>query len=498
MYKINKDYLNKAHIIFLALILLFGIFLRVKVYLFNISFWGDESALALNIINRNFIDLLKPLDYTQCAPYGFLILTKLITKFFGTSEYTFRFIPFLASILSIPAFYFLSKKVLNKKWSILIANYLFAVNFHLIYYAQEFKQYSTEVLTTILLILFLSKKLNSLKTLTIKQCILITLVFVLSVLFSLPSLFILAAFILYLIYENKAQCIKQIISISIPFSLFIIPYYLFCLYPSKKTMLFWCNSVWYRGFIEFNYASIKYVVVQFFNYSFGSNYNPIPALILILITASFAFKNKNKVLIIIFFTFLMAIFASICHIYPILGRLHLCLTPLVILIMIKPFDLLNAFSLKNMPMCVLLMALSFYCFKTNFVKNIIKLVKNDNFTITCIKEQTKFIKDNSAPNDIFMFVDDRTAAYFYYLKYFNVQNSLILIPKYSDLTKEYLDNLSKGQIFWFYYDACFTQSFEPVSIVKKWAYENKDVIILLENELNNPYHFYLLKFKIEK
>ena len=39
----------------------------------------------------------------------------------------------------------------------MFANFLFAVNYYLIYYSQEFKQYSSDVLVTILILLGLNK-----------------------------------------------------------------------------------------------------------------------------------------------------------------------------------------------------------------------------------------------------------------------------------------------------------------------------------------------------
>ncbi len=59
----NEKKLNPPYILLLISTLSLGIFLRLKVYLFNVSFWGDESALALNILDRGFLDLLKPLNY---------------------------------------------------------------------------------------------------------------------------------------------------------------------------------------------------------------------------------------------------------------------------------------------------------------------------------------------------------------------------------------------------------------------------------------------------
>ena len=80
------------------------------------------------------------------APPLFLACVKFLISVFGKSDIVFRFLPFLSSILSVFVFYKLSKTFLKSKAAIILANFLFAVNFSLIFYGSEFKQYSTDVL----------------------------------------------------------------------------------------------------------------------------------------------------------------------------------------------------------------------------------------------------------------------------------------------------------------------------------------------------------------
>ena len=62
--------------VFLWSVIAVGIALRVTRYLADRSLWGDEGALALNLINKPVRDLLEPLDYLQGAPTGFLLAEK--------------------------------------------------------------------------------------------------------------------------------------------------------------------------------------------------------------------------------------------------------------------------------------------------------------------------------------------------------------------------------------------------------------------------------------
>src|ERR687888_419926 len=61
-------------------ILATGTLLRLTQYLFNRSLWLDEALLTLNVLRRPWTGLIKPLDYNQGAPVGFLFLEKLSTQ----------------------------------------------------------------------------------------------------------------------------------------------------------------------------------------------------------------------------------------------------------------------------------------------------------------------------------------------------------------------------------------------------------------------------------
>ena len=87
-----------------------GILLRFIGYLESGSLWFDEAMLALNVVEKNFIELLGPLEFQQIAPPLFLVLAKSATIVFGENEFALRLIPLLASLLSLIVFYLLLKR----------------------------------------------------------------------------------------------------------------------------------------------------------------------------------------------------------------------------------------------------------------------------------------------------------------------------------------------------------------------------------------------------
>ena len=145
------------------LIIAFGIAMRLIQYLANRSLWADEAVLALNIVNRSYLELLQPLDYDQGAPIGFLMVEKLAVQILGNNEYALRLFPFVCGIGSLFLFYELGKKLIPKS-AVIISLALFASLQYLVYYSAELKQYSSDVAIALFLYLLLlpllQQKLN--------------------------------------------------------------------------------------------------------------------------------------------------------------------------------------------------------------------------------------------------------------------------------------------------------------------------------------------------
>lgn len=144
---VKQFYLSKT---FLWGILGIGIILLMRQYLFNRSFWPDEAALALNILDKSYSELLQPLDFNVAAPLGFLLLEKLLVQALGDSEYVLRLIPVLSAALALGLLvkvlpYFLTPAAVPVAFGFCAAS-----NWY-IYYATTLKQYASDVLIAVLL-----------------------------------------------------------------------------------------------------------------------------------------------------------------------------------------------------------------------------------------------------------------------------------------------------------------------------------------------------------
>jgi hypothetical protein len=151
--KFHEEWSSNNFAILCVAILLLGAAFRAAQYAADRSLWLDEAMLALNIVNRSFLELAQlPLEYDQAAPLGFLLSEKLLTTLFGNADYVLRILPLLSGLASLWALYALAKRVLAQRVAIVTAVLLFAVSAPLIYYASEVKQYSCDVLICLLLL----------------------------------------------------------------------------------------------------------------------------------------------------------------------------------------------------------------------------------------------------------------------------------------------------------------------------------------------------------
>ena len=134
-------------------IIAFGVGLRTIQYAARGSMWLDELAIAINIRDRSLAGLLlRPLDMDQVAPPGFLALEKLGAVLLGYGESGLRLFPWLASLAALVLFWRVAARYAS---GVALAGGLlaFAASPALVWYAGNAKQYSGDVMVTLLLLL---------------------------------------------------------------------------------------------------------------------------------------------------------------------------------------------------------------------------------------------------------------------------------------------------------------------------------------------------------
>src|SRR5262245_23702888 len=134
------------------LIIAAGIALRCSQYSFDRSLFLDEAFVATNIAHRSVAELCQPLEFDQRAPAGFLAGVKLATLALGRSDLVLRLLPLLSGVVSVLMFAILCRRFLSESAANL-ALLLFAVSPPLIFMSSDLKQYSTDALMTVAILL---------------------------------------------------------------------------------------------------------------------------------------------------------------------------------------------------------------------------------------------------------------------------------------------------------------------------------------------------------
>jgi len=112
--------------------------------------------LALNIVNRSFLELIKPLDYNQGAPIGFFAFREGSSWFVGQQRLRLGNYPACGRLDLNSVMYAASKRYIEKS-CVLVSIGLLALSPRLIYYSSELRQYSLDVLATSTLLLIASR-----------------------------------------------------------------------------------------------------------------------------------------------------------------------------------------------------------------------------------------------------------------------------------------------------------------------------------------------------
>jgi len=128
-----------------------GLLLRIARYLMDYPLWWDEAFVAVNLIRRDYLDLLRPLDYSQVCPILFLWAELTIVKLLGFSEWSLRLFPLGCALAGVVLFRLVAGRVVRGV-PLLIAVAIFAVSYHPIRHAADVKPYASDLLASLALL----------------------------------------------------------------------------------------------------------------------------------------------------------------------------------------------------------------------------------------------------------------------------------------------------------------------------------------------------------
>ena len=238
---------------------------------------------------------------------------------FGYHFFSFRLISFISGVLSLFTFFLLLKNIFKNKIAILTALLLFSINSWLIFYSNELKHYSLDVLVCILLLL--SYKYINLKQISssFTKVFLYTLISALLILTSFSAIFIIPSIIFAKIIEERYfnyKCLFILLGICCS-----------CLYLyliDQECYQFMRNSWDYNlhCFLSPTFQSFKHKIL----------------ICSAFLGVIFLFIDKTKERFLILFTIIFSLLASLFKIYPLGERISLYLIPIIIILITEVIE----------------------------------------------------------------------------------------------------------------------------------------------------------------
>jgi hypothetical protein len=409
------------------LLLVAGVSFSLLQFLYNRSLWLDEAMLALNIINRNVFELLKPLDSGQAAPPLFLWIEKLFSTLLPNTEYGLRLFPLLCYWAAIYFFYKIVQTHLRNIYGTIIALSFFVINWMLIYYSSEVKQYMGDVLVLLVVFHLVTKDYRSERT----KYYVLGIVGVLSVYLSNVAPIVLSTAGLYLLYTHFFVLKQKPVCLLALFGAWLVAfavYYYFFVYehPLQEVMV----ASYVKNYHDFlPYSSLS----DFFEFIDGKRSvmfgTFVPALsrpfviaikILLLLTflagmLHLIIKKKWGIMIFTCIPPVLHLALSAFQLYPFAVRMTIYLLPAIMIICTFGFlsvikFLPNHLKIKRYRFLILLFPLILFYNRYSSYKDG-GLVKGET---DGIKGSIKYIQENREGNEkIYAYTYSHAAAAYY-------------------------------------------------------------------------------------
>jgi len=313
-----------------------GYLLAIFQYAFNRSLWLDEAKLALNIIDKSYLELTQPLHSVQVAPILYLWITKFFTILFGNTEYGLRLFPLLCFFVSVILMVKVARQLTSNRVIVWFVTALFCVSPNLIFYASEVKQYGVDVMVVLLLYYLFIRPYKDNKS----KVITLSVVGALCIFLSNISIIILFTIGLYVLFYKRKTLKQMLIPGSVWLLAFGVYYSLFVYnHPSTAGMqVYWAEA--FMPINPFSFEFWQWVVLtaqSVFSYVLGGTsyvfiYGTISG---IFVTGLFyLIKDREyKILFLICVPVVTHLVLSALKLYPFSTRLLIYQVPLYVLVL---------------------------------------------------------------------------------------------------------------------------------------------------------------------
>jgi len=413
--------------------ILLGIVLRLRQYLLNRSLWADEASLAINLINRNFSELLQLLDYHQAAPVGFLFIEKLTIVILGNHDYVMRLFPLFAGILAIYLIYKIARVSFGTFG--LFAVFIFSISWWLVHYSSELKQYSSDVTVALLLVFLAGNCLR--EQVGARDFLILGIAGAVTIWISHPSVFILTGigFVLVLEKFTRKEYVPWtwILGVGIGWlASFGIEYLISFQHIVADEYLI---KYWRRAYVPLPPWSDKgwfvdtYYSFLFFAFHRADNVMALITLVLTSIGVVSILTRNWKIALLVISPFVVTVIVSALQRYPLKNRFMLFLIPFAHLLMAEGFRGIYWLIAKWKPNVatifsgILALVVAWQIVPVTYEK----AVSGEREDIRPVIE---YVAENRMPDDIVYIFHKTDPVYHYYAPQYGLDTGNIIVGIY--------------------------------------------------------------------
>jgi hypothetical protein len=421
-----------------------GIVLRLRQYAANRSFWQDEACLALNLVNRTFGGLTRPLDYEQGAPVAFLFIEKSIMAMLGNKDYILRLFPLISGILAIYLLYRIAREYFGMTG--MLAVLMFSISSTLILYSSELKQYSSDGMVALLLIFLSLPRMG--KSVRGGDFLLLGGVGIFAIWISHPSTFILAGIGLVMAFERFLRkdylSLAWLLGVGCVWLVALGAEYFFSLrYLVADSYL---QFYWRKAFLPLPpWENLGWFVKTYYSFLLMSLGRTDWILSLVFLALAgigvVSLLARNwKVALVVILPFLMVSVASALNKYPLKDRFMLFLVPLGLLLMAEGVGRIHRFLVhwNRTPALivsgVLVLSVFYLPASTTFQSFKWPLM------LEHIKPVLDYVKDHKAPSDVVYVYHGAMPAFDYYAPFYGLDTGNVIIGAFETNNKVALQN----------------------------------------------------------
>lgn len=407
-----------------------GIILRLRQFLVGRSLWADEASLAYNLANRTFFGLTQPLDYEQGAPIGFLFIEKLFVTVLGNRDQIMRLFPLFSGIIALYLFYRIARAYVKGGP---LAVFLFASGWSLIYYSSEVKQYSSDVMTGLLLVFLAGRCLK--ENVQAKDFLLLGISGAVAIWISHPSAFILAGIGLALFVATMTGNPR----VPVPWLAALAAMWIFSFgieyFVSLRHLIAdeYLQSYWQKAFMPLPpWGNLSWFVKTYYSVLLTSLTRTdlililgIPLLVLIGVVS--LFYRERIIALMLISPFFLALIASALQRYPFKDRFVLFLVPFVLLLVAEGLGQIYLMIAKWQPgvarIVYGLLAFAFFLQPTISTFNTFLTPYNN----ADVKPVMEYVAKNRSSNEIIYVYHSTDPAFNYYAPLYGVETQNVLV-----------------------------------------------------------------------